>query len=65
MTAPFEIEATVNGGPLDGRRMVVTVIQRGGLRTWPVIEAKVQIEDRMVPVDIARTVLAHTERSGT
>lgn len=60
MSAPFEIESTVVGGPLDGRRMVVKVYPQGGGALYT---ARVQIADRMVPIDIAAQVLAHTQEA--
>jgi hypothetical protein len=63
---PFKFEATINGGPLDGRRLELAtspsrcyVAGDRGMR--PLIVATVEIEGRMVPVDIAAQVLAHTE----
>jgi hypothetical protein len=60
MSAPLEVEATVAAGPLAGRRMVVTVHRD---HYGVLLTAKVQIEDRMVPIDIAAQVLAHTQEA--
>lgn len=63
MTA-LHLEATVTDGPFQGRRLIVRWTEPD-LRGHSYHDARVEIRGEMVPVSVAATVLAHTERAGT